>query len=340
MRLTVFMRDKLMYIGLNFIVILIIITFMTVLGLNSYTIFFINFIYFLGFFIPLTLEYMKKRDFYNNIQEILANLDKKYLSSELIEEPEFEEGKIFYDYIVQCSKSMNDEIAKYSISYKEYKEYIEMWIHEVKTPIASSKLIIENNPSKITESLEEEINEIDYYLEQVLFYARSYSVEKDYIIKRTNLRDLINSVIRKNSKTLIKFKIKLSLEDLDYYIYTDTKWIEFIINQIISNSIKYRSENPSIEIYAMENKNNTCLYIKDNGIGINKKDINRVFEKGYTGSIGRTYAKSTGIGLYLCKKLCDKLGLHISITSKDNLGTTLQIIFPHTSMTNVIKNKK
>ncbi|WP_455538474.1 ATP-binding protein [Terrisporobacter sp.] len=281
---------------------------------------------------------MKKRGFYNSVDDIFSNLDKKYLVSELIEEPDFEEGKIFYEYITECNKSMNDEILKYKISSKEYKEYVEMWIHEVKTPVASSKLIIENNPSQITESIEEEINQIDYYLEQALFYARSYSVQKDYIIKKTNLRDLVNTVIRKNSKDFIRYKIRLSLKNLDYYVYTDTKWLEFIINQIISNSIKYKSENPSIEIYAIQNRNNICLYIKDNGIGIDKKDIVKVFEKGYTGNTGRIYIKSTGIGLYLCKKLCHKLGLYISLKSDIDIGTELQIIFPKTETTNVVEN--
>ena len=338
MKLTTFLKDKIMYIVTAIIIIIITSVFLSVLNLSLYTICFINFIYFLGFFIPFICEYIKKRDFYNTVDDILSNIDKKYLVSELIEEPNFEEGKIFYDYISQCNKSMNDEISKYKISSKEYKEYVEMWIHEVKTPISSSKLIIENNPSQVTSSIDEEINQIDYYLEQALFYARSYSVEKDYIIKKTNLKDLINSVIRKNSKAFIRHKIKLTLENLDSYVYTDTKWMEFIINQIITNSIKYRSENAAIGIYSVKNKNNTCLYIKDNGIGINKKDINKVFEKGYTGSTGRKYIKSTGIGLYLCKKLCDKLGVHISITSDEKVGTTVEFIFPQTQMTNVIDN--
>lgn len=338
MKIEAFLKDKLIHIIINIIAILIVSLFMVVLKLNLSAIFFINLIYFIAFIIPLIYEYMKKREFYNSVEDIIDGIDKKYLASELIENPDFEEGKIFYDFLIECSKSMNDEISKYKISSKEYKEYVEMWIHEVKTPIASSKLIIENNRSQITNSIDEEINEIDYYLEQALFYARSYSVEKDYIIKKINLRDIINNVIRKNSKTFIKSKIKLSLENLDYYIYTDTKWMEFIINQVISNSIKYRSENPKINIYAVKNKNNTYLYIEDNGIGINKKDIDKVFEKGYTGNTGREYTKSTGIGLYLCKKLCDKLGLHISLSSQEYKGTKVKIIFPQTSMTNVVED--
>ncbi len=338
MKFITFIKDKLLYICTSILIVVAISVFMSVLDLNLYTVYFINFIYFLGFLIPLLCEYMKKRGFYNSVDDIFSNLDKKYLVSELIEEPDFEEGKIFYEYITECNKSMNDEILKYKISSKEYKEYVEMWIHEVKTPVASSKLIIENNPSQITESIEEEINQIDYYLEQALFYARSYSVQKDYIIKKTNLRDLVNTVIRKNSKDFIRYKIRLSLKNLDYYVYTDTKWLEFIINQIISNSIKYKSENPSIEIYAIQNRNNICLYIKDNGIGIDKKDIVKVFEKGYTGNTGRIYIKSTGIGLYLCKKLCHKLGLYISLKSDIDIGTELQIIFPKTETTNVVEN--
>lgn len=338
MKLVIFLKDKLLYIFFSTFIIIVISIFMSILNFNLYIICILNFLYFLGCLIPIFFEYMKKREFYYKLNDRLPNLDKKYLLSEVIEMPDFLEGKMLYNAIVECNKSMNDEIAKYKILSKEYKEYMEMWIHEVKTPIASSKLIIENNPSEISLSLDEEIDEIDYYLEQALFYARSYSIEKDYIIKKTNLRELVNKVIRKNSKLFITNKIKLILENLDYHIYTDRKWLEFIINQIISNSIKYRSENPTIRIYAKKNKNNLCLYIKDNGIGIDKKDINKVFEKGYIGNTGG-YIKSTGIGLYLCKKLCEKLGLYINLKSDKDSGVEIEIIFPQANTTEVIESK-
>lgn len=232
---------------------------------------------------------------------------------------------------------MLEDVNYYKHLQDEYKEYIELWIHEVKIPIATSKLIIENNRNSITSSIDEEIDKIDEYIEQALFYARSNSVEKDYIIRKINLREVVNTVIKKNKKQFISLKIKLDVKDIKREIYVDSKWVIFILNQIMSNSIKYLDkEEKNITIYSEENKENVVLYIKDNGLGIKESEVSRVFEKGFTGSNGRkNLKKSTGMGLYLSKKLCDKLGLAVSLTSSEGIGTTVKIIFPKNSYTNL-----
>lgn len=228
---------------------------------------------------------------------------------------------------------MNDEVSKLKISSNEYKEYIETWVHEIKTPISVSKLIIENNESEITNSIDEELDKIENYIEQALFYARSNNLEKDYIINRLNLKSTINKVIKRNMNTLIEKNIKINLFDLDYEVYSDTKWLEFIINQLIINSIKYMDKNNKIlKIYGTKNKNSISLNIEDNGIGIKKKDIIKVFEKGYTGTNGRIFGKSTGIGLYLCKTLSEKLGISINIKSKEFENTIVTLNFPINDM--------
>ena len=166
-----------------------------------------------------------------------------------------------------------------------------------------------------------------------MYYVRSNKVEKDYIIKKTNLRKVIDNVITKNKKDLINKKIKIDIKVKDY-VYSDSKWLEFIINQIIINSIKYTKENPEIIIKQIKTKENVILSIKDNGIGIKKEEQNKVFNKGFTGTNGRKNNNSTGIGLYLVKKLTEKLGHNIKIISKENIGTEVQIIFPVNSLTN------
>lgn len=337
MNILTFMKDKIGFLLIHLFVVAFTGIFLSVLNINLYAICFLITVYFISMIASIFIEYLPKHNWYHDVGRYLENLDNKYLLSELIEEPSFIEGKILYDCLHWTNKSMNDEIAKYSILSKEYREYIELWIHEVKTPIASSKLIIENNPSYITQSLSEELDVVDYYLEQALFYSRSNSVEKDYIIKETILKDLVNSVLRGNSKAFIRGKIKLTLEDLDYTVYTDSKWLEFILNQIIVNALKYHKENPCIRISSRENENSILLFIEDNGIGISEKDLPRVFEKGYTGKSGRLYTKSTGIGLYLCKNLCDKLGLSIYIQSREHTSTTVAIVFPRTKLMNVMK---
>ena len=218
-----------------------------------------------------------------------------------------------------------------NLSGEDYKEYIELWIHEIKIPIATSKMIIENNKNEITKSIDEELDKIENYTEQALFYARSNTANKDYIIKKTNLEKIVNNVILKNKAELIHKKIQLDIHDINVEVKTDSKWVIFILNQIINNSIKYKkqNENLKIEIFTKKQKESICLYIKDNGMGIKKGEITRVFEKGFTGSNGRILnKKSTGIGLYLCKKLCDKLGMAIELNSEENVGTEIKLIFP------------
>lgn len=266
----------------------------------------------------------------------MNELGEKYLISEIVKTPSFIEGKILKETINDLGKSMLENVNYYKNIQEDYKEYIELWIHEVKIPIAASKLIIENNKTEVAKSIEEELDKVENYTEQALFYARSNAVEKDYIITKTNLKSLVNGAILKNKNTLINEKIALELKELDNEVYTDSKWATFIINQIIQNSIKYSKEqDKKIEIYAKQKNDKVVLYIKDNGIGIKKGEITRVFEKGFTGENGRIIGKkSTGIGLYLCKKLSDKLGLGLELNSEKDIGTEVRLIFPKNSYTN------
>ena len=177
-----------------------------------------------------------------------------------------------------------------------------MWCHEVKTPLATCLMIVENNPSSINQSIQEELVKIENYLQQVLFYARSENVEKDYLIKEVNLNEVVNTVIKQNKKDLISKRIKIELNNLNIQVYSDKKWLEFILNQIINNAIKYVNQDPVITISAKKYQDHDELMICDNGIGILKDEIDRVFDKGFTGTNGRnSNKKSTGIGLYLCK---------------------------------------
>ncbi len=287
--------------------------------------------------LAILIEYKKKKDYYNELIKNMEDLKEKYLISEIIKTPNFIEGKILKDILQDTGKSMLENVNYYKNIQEDYKEYIELWIHEVKIPIAASKMIIENNKNEVTKSIDEELDKVENYTEQALFYARSNAVEKDYIINKTNLKEIVNGAILKNKTTLINEKVSLELSNLkEEVVYTDSKWAIFIINQIIQNAIKYsKKENKKIEISSQEKNDKVILYIKDNGIGIKKGEITRVFERGFTGENGRIIGqKSTGIGLYLCKKLCDKLGLGIELNSEKDKGTEVRIIFPKNSYTN------
>ena len=285
------------------------------------------------YMISIIIEYFKRKKFYDNLLNMLEELDEKYLITEIIKTPNFLEGKIFKNSLEQIDKSMLENVNKYKYMTEDYKEYIELWIHEIKIPIAASKMVIENNKNEVTKSIDEELNKVENYIEQALFYARSNTVEKDYYIKKVELKEIVNESIKKNKSSLIQEKISINIHNLDIEVNTDNKWIVFILNQIIQNSIKYRKKEKSIiEIYANQGKENVILYVKDNGIGIRQGEITRVFEKGFTGTNGRlSNKKSTGIGLYLCKKLCNKLGIGIELNSVQNEGTEIRLVFPQSS---------
>ena len=283
--------------------------------------------------VSIAIEYFKKKKFYDNLSNMLEELEEKYLITEIINTPDFLEGKILKNTIEAIDKSMLENVNKYKYMTEDYKEYIELWIHEIKIPIAARKMVIENNKNEVTKSIDEELNKVENYIEQALFYARSNTVEKDYYIRKVVLKEIVNESIKKNKSSLIQEKISINIHNLDIEVNTDNKWIVFILNQIIQNSIKYRKKEKSIiEIYANQGKENVILYVKDNGIGIRQGEITRVFEKGFTGTNGRlSNKKSTGIGLYLCKKLCNKLGIGIELNSVQNEGTEIRLVFPQSS---------
>lgn len=338
MELKDFIKDKLLTIILLTFGVVTIEVFLIIYPFGNFMKIYVPIIILGGYLIGIGCEYFTKRNFYKNLLNTLNELDEEYLITEIIKTPDFIEGKILKNIIQQIDKSMIENVNKYKYMQEDYKEYIELWIHEIKIPIATSKLIIENNKNEITKSIDEELNKVENYTEQALFYARSNTVEKDYYIKKVKLHDIINESIKKNKSALIQEKISINIHDLDLEVNTDNKWIIFIVNQIIQNSIKYmkKDEISEIELYSKKGKENVILYIKDNGIGIPRGEVSRVFEKSFTGTNGRsTNKKSTGIGLYLCRKLCKKLGIAIEITSVQNEGTEVKLVFPVNSYINM-----
>ena len=201
--------------------------------------------------------------------------------------------------------------------------------------LLAGKMVIENNKSPVTKSIDEELAKIENYIEQALFYARSNTVEKDYYIRKCSLKEIVNESVKKNKSVLMQERAKINLHDLEFEVNTDNKWIVFMLSQILQNSSKYRKQDSDLEIemYAKQGKEKVILWIKDNGIGIPKGEITRVFEKSFTGTNGRlSNKKSTGIGLYLCKKLCDKLGIAIELNSVQKEGTEIRLVFPRNSL--------
>jgi len=333
MTLKEYVKDRTVFLLTNFILFIIVGGIMLLVGINSQTVLLIFCIWFCPLILYMWIEYFKQKVFYDELTSITENLDQKYLLPEVMKEPETVEGKALYEVLRQANKDMHEHVKSYRDRENEYREYIETWIHEIKTPIASTRLIIENNQNDVTRNIQEEIKKIEEYIEQVLYYSRSNNVSKDYLIKEVPLVDLVRKVIKRNSRDFISKGISVNLEKVEGTVFSDAKWLEFILNQLIGNAIKYiRERNGKVIIHTVRNEHNIVLTIQDNGIGITEKDIHRVFEKGFTGENGRQFGKSTGIGLYLCKKLADQLGLGLTITSKAGEGTKVSIIFPLTNV--------
>lgn len=329
MKMLDYLKEKSIFLSVNLMFFIMISTVMYFSNISFVIIFLVFFIWFFPLSTYILIEYMKYRKYFSNINNILESLDKKYLLPEVLQESNFMVGENINDILKELSRDMHEQVKHYRNIQEEYREYIEMWVHEIKTPIASSKLLIENNTNEVTRKIDTQMDRIENYVEQVLYYSRSDEVGKDYIIKKVGLSKLVKDVIKRNQRDFISKRISLQLGDLDEIIYSDTKWVEFILNQIIGNAIKYsKGKDDKIEIYLKKISSAVVLTIKDHGVGIIERDLNRVFEKGFTGENGRKFGKSTGIGLYLCKKLTDKLGLGLQVQSEENVGTEISIIFP------------
>ena len=331
MNIKKYILSNIPYLIMNFIIFLFAIVLFKIVNMPNVIIFCIFLIWFMPLLVYIVIQFFKEKRFYGEIQNINSKLDKKYFLSEVIKKPNYYQGKIFYEILKDANRNMHEEVNYYKHLQSDYAEYIEVWVHEIKTPIASCKMILENSNSRDKNALIDEINKIDRYINQALYYSRSTDFNKDYIIKTFNLQKVINECIRENRREFINKRIGVQIDsNTDIEVISDAKWIRFIINQILINSIKYsKDENAEIKIYTIQymDSQEVSLVIEDNGIGIPKSDINRVFDKGFTGENGRIYGKSTGIGLYLCKNLCKKLDLDLILMSEVNVGTRIFIKF-------------
>lgn len=214
-------------------------------------------------------------------------------------------------------------LSESSLKYNDMVDYYTVWAHQIKTPIAAIRLTLQNEDSDLSRRLQSDLGRIERYVEMVLTFLRLDSPSTDLVIRRTSLDALLRSCVRSFSSEFILKGLKLDYKATDSMVLTDEKWLAFVIEQVLSNAVKY-TDKGTISIGFEENG---TLYISDTGIGISARDLPRVFENGYTGFNGRSHKKATGIGLYLCKRICDKLGHGISITSTEGAGTRVEITF-------------
>lgn len=231
------------------------------------------------------------------------------------------------DYYHKIIEKLYEELEKLTQENRQKNtdmvDYYSMWVHQIKTPIAAMNFLLDNEEvdQKI---LQQELFKIERYVEMVLTYIRLDSISSDYVITKINLDEVVKDTVKKYAALFINKKIKLNYVSHETMVISDKKWLSFAFEQILGNSVKYSSTNGEITIETFENK----LVIEDKGIGIKEEDLPRIFEKGFTGFNGRYEKKSSGLGLYLCKKTLDKLGHHIEISSTVGKGTRVEITFP------------
>lgn len=276
-----------------------------------------------------TAGFLRKKRFYDDMQGKLDGLDKKYLIHEMLKKPSFLDGQIMFDALCEANKSMCENVADYKRTADDFREFIEMWVHEIKLPVASLQLMAHNHSGELGEKFQEQLRRIDGYTDQVLYYARSENAEKDYIIKETPLRRTVANVALKNRESAQLCGASIETEGLDLSVMTDGKWLEFMLGQLMANSLKYTVEGrePVIRISAEELPDRVLLRFRDNGTGIPEADLPRIFDKSFTGENGRSYAKSTGMGLYIVKSLCERLGHSITASSVKGEYTEFTIAF-------------
>lgn len=283
----------------------------------------------------LFFHYYKRKRFYDSFFKQLQGLDQKYFITEMEIVSDFLEAKKMMEALYEIDKSMRERLVSLEEKNNAFKEFIELWIHEVKVPLSNFMLLIHNKELEEGKLMEQFLH-LDSLIEQVLFYVRSETIEKDYLIHSCSLKEIVHKVIQKNKDAFILQHISLEVFVEDE-VLTDCKWMEFILNQILSNSLKYKKKKFSkIRIVSDDYPDFIVLRIWDNGIGISSDDLPRVFEKSFTGENGRMISSSTGMGLYIVHNLIHKLGHSISISSSLNHFTEVKIIFYKNDFYNVL----
>ncbi len=236
------------------------------------------------------------------------------------------EGEFAKQQLDELKKQHIREMNRIQNKQNEHYDFIVSWFHEIKTPIAVLRLLQQTDMD--ANSLREEINRIEHYVDQALYYVKLDSFNQDYDIQKCDVIQISKDIIKFHSKTFFSKKIRIVIQAKTLEVLSDSKWLHFIINQLLTNSLKYTNHGGEVTISAFETPQEKQLIIRDNGIGISQKDLPRVYNLGFTGETGRTFTKSTGMGLYLAQQLSNKLGHYISCTSKVKEYTQFIIHFP------------
>ena len=278
-------------------------------------------------------DYRKCQRRLKELNAVMDGLNEKYLFGECAPPPKDAFERALFALFRRSGKSMIETVSDARAAGREYREYVESWVHEIKTPITATTLICRNMGGENKDKLLRELGQIEAHVERALFYARAESPEKDCLIRQCSLHQIVSDAIKNHQTLLIGQGVRIETEgfesrESEYPVYTDAKWASFIIGQILQNAARYHGEEPVISLTAMTLGKQARLSIKDNGIGIPAHELPRVFDRGFTGKNGRARGGSTGMGLYLCRRLTAFLQMDLKITSTEGMGTEVSLTFP------------
>ena len=273
-------------------------------------------------------DYFKCRAHLLELESVMDNLDEKYLFTECIPSPRSLYERRLFALVRRAGRSMLQTVSDAQTARQEYREYVESFVHEIKAPITAAKLICRHVEPETGRKLTKELSQIEAHVERALFYARLESPEKDFLIRQTSPARISADAVERHRSLLIQNGFRIETKDLDQTVYTDEKWAAFIFGQLLQNAARYRSESPLIAISAKQDGARVIVTVSDNGIGIPAHELPRVFDRGFTGSNGRCRGGSTGMGLYLCRRLADRMETELQISSEEGKGTLVTLIFP------------
>jgi signal transduction histidine kinase len=328
MNVAEYMKDKILLLVLHMSCMLLMAGFLHATGYETGYGLLILIFWLMILTVWLGVGYYNRKCYFRELETVLEKMDQRYLLGELMPVSHRLEDRLYKELIRSSNKSVIERIRQIEDEQKEYREYIESWVHEIKAPITSIDLMCENHKEDVTRRIRLENQKIENYVDIALYYARSDEVYKDYVIQKTDLEETAVVVLNRNKRYLIQSQVQAEVDCRDL-AYTDQKWITFILNQLVLNSTKYRRETGArIWIRTEKYGHGVRLIVRDNGIGIREEELGRIFEKGFTGSNGRKRERSTGMGLYLCDRLCRKLGIVINVDSREGEGTEVSLEFP------------
>ena len=328
MTLREFLSDRLKRIALQVICAGLATLFLFATGTQPGVLVILLIVFLLVFLTVNMFDFFQQRARLLELKSILDGLERKYLFTECVPPPKGLFERRLFDLARLAGRNMTGAVSDAQASQREYREYVERWVHEIKAPITAARLICRELDGETRRKLIVELSQIEAHVERALFYARAENPEQDCLFRQIELEKIAALAIENHRSLLIQNDIRVEMENMNCAVYTDEKWAVFILGQLLQNAARYRGSEPVITLSAKLLGRQAQLIVHDNGIGIPAHELPRVFERGFTGSNGRIRGGSTGIGLYLCRKLAVFLELELRMDSQEGAGTTVTLTFP------------